>query len=207
MQITPDENADRPELRLAIKMSREGCRIWTDGSFFGQDKNKAGGAAVVESTTKGTGGVAFIQAFNFTEVGLTDSHYAELWSATLALEQMKNFNVEKIVSDCPFVEKAIRDIKSGRTGHERYEQDIFKRLEQAIANQDDLHVERVRRKEQRIPVANKFARAAAKYKLVHFPNHVENVDAPCLLHRLNERGNITQTTFFDNEPDDSPAVG
>lgn len=204
MKIIPDEDANRPELRLAIRMSREGCRIWTDGSFFGEDKNKAGGAAVVESTTKGAGGIAFVQAFNFTDLGLTDSHYAELWSATLALEQMKNFNVEKIISDCPFVEKSIRDIKAGKTGHERYEQDIFKRLADAIANQDDLHVERVRRKEQRIPVANKFARAAAKYKLAHFPDHVENVEAPCLLHRLNERGNITQTTFFDNEPADDP---
>ena len=204
METNQDDEAPWAKLRVAVKMAREQCQIWVDGSYYSDQKHKAGTAAIIQ----GPGlkdDIALVQAFNITQLEIRDSKHAELWAATLALEQMKNFNVERLTTDCPFVEKRIMEMRKGKLDGGKYNGQLFDRLRAALDHQPEMELRRVRRDDERIPLADGFAKSAAKNRTQSFSARTEMVQAPCIFHKLNARGNIERSTFVYHP--DAPADG
>ncbi len=183
---------------MSISLARSNCKIWVDGSYYDTNKPKSGSAAVVLSPDDKEQRIAFIQAFNLTRANLRKSTDAELWGATLALEQMKNFNVTELITDCGFVKGKITSIMDDTLDPEQYRDQLYARLRDAIANQDDLHITQVKRSEQKIPIADKFAKAAAKEDFQKIAKHLPKVDAPCLFHHVSKQGRIKNTTLIQH---------
>ncbi len=187
-----------PRGRMSVNMARDNCRVWIDGSFYSGENAKSGSAAVVMAPKDKEERVAFIQAFNLTRLNLQKSTNAELWGATLALEQMKNFNVTELITDCGYVRDKVERIMNNTLENEYYEDELFTRLRDAIANQDDLHISQVKRSQQKIPLADKFAKAAAKENFNKISKHLAKTDTPCLFHTVSETGRIKRTTLIEH---------
>ncbi len=204
METNQDNDAPWAKLRVAVKMAREHCQVWVDGSYYSEKKHKAGTAAIIQGPDP-KDDIALVQAFNITKLDIRDSKHAELWAATLALEQMKNFNVERLTTDCPFVEKRIMEMRKGTLDEEKYNGQLFDRLRAALGHQPDMELRRVRRDDERIPLADGFAKSAAKNRTDSFSARTKMVQAPCIYHKINERGNIARSTFFYHP--DAPADG
>ncbi len=185
-------------------MARKSCQVWVDGSYYSEKKHIAGTGAIVQGPDDDDE-VALVQAFNITKFKIRDSKHAELWAATLALEQLKNFNIEKLTSDCPFVERRINDIREGTLDEDKYQGELFDRLKAALANQENMKVNRVRRDVGNIPLADGFAKSAAKNRTQDFSAKVKKVQAPCVFHAMNKRGRIARSTFFYHP--EAPADG
>ncbi|MGH1404038.1 MAG: hypothetical protein ACRBDL_07320 [Alphaproteobacteria bacterium] len=59
----------------------------------------------------------------------------------------------------------------------------------------NLEIERVDRKEEHIPLADKFSRYAAKNNTMNITNKTEQIGVPCLYYTLSEEGEVERSTF------------
>ncbi|MGH1404037.1 MAG: hypothetical protein ACRBDL_07315 [Alphaproteobacteria bacterium] len=99
MDIIPDDGLDRPSAQPAFRAPNLPYRAWVDASFLNKDAQKAGTGAVITSTYDETD-ILFTMAFNITKLDLNDSKIAELWAATLVLEQLSKFQIKQLTYDC-----------------------------------------------------------------------------------------------------------
>lgn len=208
MQVIHDDTSTFDQQRVAISLARTSCKLWVDGSYYSADGHKAGAAVVVKpNLDTQEKQFAFIQAFNLTRMNLKKSTEIELWGATLALEQMKNFQVTEIVTDSQYARDRIEEVLEGRSDSTKHSGDLFDRLKAAISNQDDLHVSWVKRDKESIPVADKFAKAAAKKDIEKIAKHLNGNRSPCMFHVVSKKGNIKRTSIVQNVANDSERDG
>lgn len=133
--------------------------IWCDGSFI-HNKGLAGASAVY---TDSDGKKPHVKCWSLNDAffGVADSGIAELWAATLALENAPAQKVGMLHSDCPTVGSIMLKIAEGRLNPARHSGPLFDRLEAAMKTQPDLAYRHVTRNVGKIPVANAFAQGAA----------------------------------------------
>ncbi len=197
MEIKQSRENTKPRLQLAIHMARKNCNVFVDSSFSQKSEHRAGAGSII-TNPKRHNNIALIQAFNMSNMNIDDSKHAELWGATLILEQLKNFNVQKLTFDCSFVKSRILDVLNNKLNEEKYNGDLFDRLRGAVANQNDMALCHVDRKETHIKLVDSFSRVATKKQNVdRISAIVDQHGAPFILHHMNDEGYIARTMFFD----------
>ncbi len=203
MEIKQSWENKKPRLQLAIHMARKNCNVFVDSSFAQKSEHEAGAGSII-TNPKRHNNIALIQAFNMSNMNINDSKHAELWGATLILEQLKNFKVQKLTFDCSFVKSRILDVLNDRLNTDKYSGELFDRLRGAVANQNDMDLCHVDRKNTHIKLVDSFSRVATKRQNANrISKIVDQHGAPFILHRMNDEGYIDQTTFFNaREPVD-----
>ena len=134
--------------------------LWTDGSFF--DQTGAAGGAGIYTNSDGKRPSVLCWTFNNSEFDISLSGEAELWAATIALENAEPQNVGMLYSDCPFVHSRINDIRAGTLNRRRYDSELYARLEKALSRQPQMATKWVKRDVRFLPIANAFAQSAAQ---------------------------------------------
>ncbi|MGE4314098.1 MAG: hypothetical protein AB7E85_07500 [Pseudobdellovibrionaceae bacterium] len=142
------------------RLARAGLiEVWCDGSFI-HDKGLKGAAAVY-TNSEGKNPRVSCWTLNDAFFVVSESGAAELWAATLALENAPACKVGILNSDCPTVGSVIEKIRGGRLNPIRHSGPLFDRLADALKIQPQMAFRHVTRNVGKIPVANAFAQGAA----------------------------------------------
>lgn len=179
--------------------------IWVDGSYLDKDRNKAGTGVIVSESHDRT--PLFSMGYNISSLKIRKSKYPELWAATLALEDLGDLSIDRIVCDSPVTKHRIKNIRDGigtAKGFERfraeYEEvpELFDRLRAALNRHPDIKVKHVSRKKENIPHSDHLSRNAAKRRLARIFSGAHDLDIPCLYKIVNQDGEPRQVFFYDN---------
>lgn len=177
--------------------------LWVDGSFLDKNRNKAGTGAVITRADDADLNPVFSFAFNISSLRIRKSKHTELWAATLAMEQLEGFTINKLTFDSPITGNRIEGIRTGDVNYKRlYAEwretpDLYLRLKAALQDRDDMGIAHVNRKTELMPVADQFSRISANRRIARIFSTAHDNDVPCAYHILNREGNIRQSFFYD----------
>ncbi|MBL4803785.1 MAG: hypothetical protein JKY71_02880 [Alphaproteobacteria bacterium] len=132
--------------------------VWTDGSYL-DGEGVAGGAAII---CNADGKLQSTMSFEFNHLPMPVSDFAELWAAAKTLNALKPGSVGRLTTDCPAVKGAIMDIRNGKGMNEAYPQNLRDSLMSGVAAHPHMAVDKVTRGQGKIPLADQFAKAAAR---------------------------------------------
>jgi ribonuclease HI len=132
--------------------------IWMDGSYL-EAENKAGAAAVICSAK---GHKQRIISFELSHLPVRISADAELWAAIHILESQPAGAIGRLNADCTTVTNRIERLRKGEGGKFNDNPIIIERLDAAIKAHPHMALHQVKRNTGHIPLADRFAKFAAK---------------------------------------------
>ena len=197
MEIKNSTTAGKPKLELAVNMARKKCHVFVDTSFAQKGEHKSGAGAIV-TNPKRQEDITLIQAFDMADMDIDNSRHAELWGTTLILENLRNFNIEKLTFDCSYIGARIQDIMDDTLNEEKYNSALFERLRVAVKHQESMSLNCVERSDPHISLVDSFSRVATSdiasdQACVIAQQH----HAPFLLFHMNSSAHIDRTTIFE----------
>ncbi len=152
-------NKGKISKRQQAQNKRQGLlEVWTDGSLL-DGEGVAGGAAIICNSD---GKLQRTMSFEFNHLPIPISDFAELWAAAKTLNALSPGSIGRLTTDCPAVKGAIMDIRGGKGINEAYPQNLREALISGVAAHPTMAVDRVTRGQGKIPLADQFAKAAAR---------------------------------------------
>ncbi len=152
-------NKGKISKRQQAHNKRQGLlEVWTDGSLL-DTEGVAGGAAIICDSD---GKLQRTMSFEFNHLPIPESDYAELWAAAKTLNALKPGTIGRLTTDCPSVKSAIMNIRGGKGMSEAYPQNLRDALMVGVAAHPTMAVDKVTRGVGKIPLADQFAKAAAR---------------------------------------------
>ncbi len=142
----------------AVNAKRGLKELWIDGSFFDQE-GLAGGAAILCDKD---GKIQTTYSYELNHLSIDISALSELWTAAYILKEMPSDSVGRLSSDCPAVIGAVNKIRAGKGLSEAYPLELRDLLSSGVRSQPNMALNKVTREQGKIPLADKFAKAAAR---------------------------------------------
>ncbi len=201
MIITPDNSnimPDTPSLLLPNKY----YSAWVDGSYLDKNRNKAGVGIIITPSDAPKEPVLAL-AYNLSNLKIRQSKYTELWAATLAMEEMKDFKLKSLTFDSPITQHRIQGLRDNDFNEERVYKEwdefpqLYERLSKIIGHHPDMELRHRKRSKEHMPDADKFSRISATRRIARVFSHANQMDIPCLYNIVGENGKVRDIRFYD----------
>ncbi len=186
----------------AIRLEDKPYRVWVDGSYLDKNRNKAGvGIIVTQADDPKTPILAL--AYNLSNLKIRQSKYTELWAATLAMEDLKDFEIKSLTFDSPITLHRIQGFRDNDFNEDRVFKEwdefpeLYKRLSQIIDAHPDMELRHRKRNKEHMPDADKFSRISATRRIARVFSHANEMDIPCLYNIVGENGKVRDIRFYD----------
>lgn len=208
MIITPSEDVTYDVHGDEILLKSQPYDLFVDGSFHEKKRNKAGVGIILtpskdisEHTVKDD--ISLILGYNISALKIRASKYTELWAATLALEDLKDFKINRLVFDSPVTEDRITSFREHVYNLERmlpelYEvPGLYKRLYGVLDEHPDLMLQHLKRNKAHMPDADKVSRVSATRRIARIFSTANERNAPCVYKILNCDAEPREVRFYD----------
>lgn len=209
MRIIPDGKAERGHSHVdEFFLPDREYDLFVDGSFLDKNRNKAG-VGVIVTPSKDIADyvvkddISLILGYNISSLKIRASKYTELWAATLALEDLKDFKINRLVFDSPVTEDRITSFRDQVYNYERIlpefleSVELYDRLMGVVDLHPDVELQHLKRERAHMPDADKASRVSATRRIARIFSMANERDAPCIYKILNQDGDVRSISFYD----------